>query len=82
MSNSLINRGGGDPAPSTSTQTEDRRVWMYRGTEAKLFNSPEEVPEGWTDAPTEDAVEPQPEAPKRKVRAKPVEESEPDSEGE
>lgn len=63
MANSLINGGGGDHAPSKSAQTADRRVWMYRGTEARLFNSPEEVPEGWTDTPTEDAPAVEPEAP-------------------
>ncbi|CAA2139587.1 hypothetical protein [Hyphomicrobium sp. ghe19] len=34
---------------------KDTRVFMYRGTEARLFNSPEEIPEGegWKDAPYE-----------------------------
>ncbi len=80
MANSLIN-GGGAVAPSTSAPAEDRRVWKYRGTEARLFDSPDDVPDGWTDAPTEDAAEPQPEAPKRK-RAKPVEDADPEPEGE
>ena len=51
----------------------DRRVYMYRAGEAKIFASPEEIPtgEGWQDTPVPDvpaAPEPAPEepAPKRK----------------
>lgn len=41
---------------------QDRRVFMYRGKEARLFNSPEEVPagEGWRDHPHELDEEPGP----------------------
>lgn len=42
--------------PETHRMSDkDTRVFMYRGTEARLFNSPEEIPEGegWKDAPYE-----------------------------
>lgn len=34
--------------------SEDKRVFMYKGNEARLFDSIEDVPagEGWTDHPT------------------------------
>ena len=46
--------------------SEDKRVWMYRKGEARLFNSPEAVPanEGWKDAPISGDLEP---ASKRKM---------------
>jgi len=35
----------------------DTRIWMYQGEEAKIFNSPEDVPEGWTRRPVYKEVE-------------------------
>jgi hypothetical protein len=57
---SLINGTGAGasspPDPNGDTMSEpDRRVFMYKGKEARLFNSPDEVPEGWLDHPTDDA---------------------------
>lgn len=47
--------------------SEDRRVWMYRKGEAKLFDSLEAVPpgEGWRDTPAADEPEP---ASKRRMK--------------
>lgn len=46
---------------------EDRRIWMYRKGEARLFNSPDEVPkgEGWRETPVGDEPEP---ASKRRIK--------------
>jgi hypothetical protein len=52
MANWLINGEQGMPsAPSLP----DTRVWMYRGQEATLFNSKDEIPAGedWREAPYE-----------------------------
>lgn len=45
----------------------DKRVWMYRKGEAKLFPSMKDVPkgEGWHDSPADDEPEP---ASKRKMK--------------
>jgi len=38
----------------------DTRIWMYRGEEAKLFDSSADIPEGegWARRPGEKSVEP------------------------
>lgn len=64
MANSLIRGAPVTPAPALP----DTRVWMYRGKEARLFNSMDEIPAGedWRDAPYEiEQPEPEAEAPKR-----------------
>lgn len=50
--------------------SEDNRVWMYRKGEARLFNSPDAVPqgEGWQEAPVRDDPEP---ASKRRMKRDP-----------
>lgn len=46
---------------------EDKRVWMYRKGEARLFDSPDDVPkdEGWSEVPVSGDPEP---ASKRKMK--------------
>lgn len=69
MANSLLTAGASNDASATSASesAKDTRVFMYRQGEARMFNSPEEVPpgEGWVDHP--DKVAPAPEQ-KRKQR--------------
>ena len=67
MPNQLINGpGGGDEAPSKA----DTSVWMYRGTEARLFASPADVPvdQGWSDRPSEQTASADEDQPKRRGR--------------
>lgn len=63
MANSLIY---GEPGKPSAPAAPDTRVWMYRGQEARLFQSKGEIPSGedWRDAPYE--MEPQPEVQKRR----------------
>jgi len=68
MANSLINGEQGIPsAPSLP----DTRVWMYRGQEARLFNSKDDIPAGedWRETPyeAEPAADP---APVKKAKGK------------
>ncbi len=55
--------------------SDDKRVWMYKGREAKIFNSIEDVPdgEGWKDAPYDAETTPETEKPKRGKIKLPVE---------
>lgn len=50
---------------------EDKRVFMYKGQEARLFDSLEDVPdgEGWRDAPYDIEAEADP-APKKSKKVK------------
>ncbi len=41
-------------------------VWMYRGDDSRLFNHPDEVPDGWSDTPGKPAPKP-----KRKAKEQP-----------
>lgn len=64
MANWLINGEQGIPS---APPLPDTRVWMYRGQEARLFNSKTEIPAGedWRETPYEaDPV------PAKKTRAK------------
>lgn len=68
MANSLITAGEASASPASTqgarmSEPKDTRVFMYREGEARMFNSPDEVPkgEGWVDHP--DKVQAQP--PKR-----------------
>lgn len=73
MANTLINgpaAQGVTPAPSA----KDTRVWMYRGTEERLFASLSDVPEGegWSDTPglaPSPAPEHEPEKPVKRKKA-------------
>lgn len=80
MANSLLN--GEEPA-TPAPQKADTRVFMYRGQEARLFASLDEVPkdEGWRDAPYE--PEESVEKPKRgrRPKAETEAESEPVNDG-
>lgn len=60
MANSILTAGAAlraGPSPEEpkpmAEEKKDTRVWMYREGEARLFNSPEEIPEGegWVDHP-------------------------------
>lgn len=52
MANNLIYGTGGEQSPPDD-EKPDRRVWMYRAGESRLFDSCEAVPagEGWQDHP-------------------------------
>lgn len=41
-------------------------VWAYKDGEAKLFQSPDDVPSGWTDTPAKEPEKPA-KAPARKA---------------
>lgn len=63
MANSLINGPQGETS-AVQPQTDDARVWMYRGDEARLFASAADVPKGggWADAPGKPASKQEKEA--------------------
>jgi len=75
MANSLIY---GEPGIPSAPSPPDVRVWMYRGQEARLFNSKDEIPAGedWREAPYDAEPAKKPKA-KKKADGEAVSETEP-----